>query len=119
MRVRRCLTLLAPLLLSVAAFAAGAAATAPPAAAGLVTGNVYDTYQNPLGGILVEALDSATGIPVASGTTDPDGGYFSFEMESPATGMYKVRVSDPAGVFTTTYLYGQSSFEAGLLFGYS
>ena len=92
MRVRRCLTLLAPLFLSVAAFAAGAAATAPPAAAGLVTGNVYDTYQNPLGGILVEALDSATGVPFAWGTTASEGGAFGFEMESPTTGMYKVRV---------------------------
>lgn len=119
MRIRRCLRLLAPLLLGVAALVVSAAATAPPAAAGLVTGNVFDAYQNPLGGILVEALDSETGVPFAWGISDSGDGAFSFEMGSPETGMYKVRVSDPAEVFTTTYLYGHSSFEAGELFGYS
>jgi hypothetical protein len=119
MRVRRCLNLLAPLVLGLAALAAGAAATAPPAAAGVVTGNVYDAYQNPLGGMLVEALDSATGVPFAWATTAAARGAFSFEMDSPPSGMFKVRVSDPAGVFTTSYLYDHSSFEAAELFGYS
>jgi hypothetical protein len=33
--------------------------------------------------------------------------------------VYKIRVSDPSGVFTTIYLYDSPSFENAYLIGYS
>jgi hypothetical protein len=120
MHVRRYryLALLLPMLLCIAALAAAAGVAAPPAAAGTVSGNVTDQYGNPLGGILVEALDSVSGAPFASGTTETSDGsyYFADDNPQPASGMYKIRVSDPAGVFATTYLWGQSSFENAWVF---
>jgi TRAP-type uncharacterized transport system substrate-binding protein len=74
MHVRRCLSLLLPVLLGVAALTTAAGVAAAPAVAGIATGNVTDKYGNPLGGILVEALDSATGAQLAAATTSADGG---------------------------------------------
>jgi hypothetical protein len=115
----RSLTLLLSVLLCVTALVVAAGVAAAPAVAGIASGNVYDAYQNPLGGILVEALDSVTGVPIASATTSPGAGDFSFELVSPATGVYKVRISDPAGIFTTTYYSDRSTFEAADLVGYT
>jgi hypothetical protein len=118
-RRRHHLNLLLPMLLCVAALTIGAGVAAAPASAGVITGNVSDQFDNPLEGMLVEALDSVTGVPFASGTTGGGAGDFGVEMVSPPTGTFKVRVSDPAGVFTTSYLLGHSSFEDGDLYGYT
>ena len=72
MHARPYLTLLLPVLLCVAALGAAAMA-AQPAAAGPVTGTVTDQYQNPLGGMLVEALDPATELPIADASAKTDG----------------------------------------------
>jgi hypothetical protein len=98
--------------------AAFAGATASPALAGVATGSITDKYDNPLGGILVEALDYTTGAELAS-TMSTDDGYFSFELQPVASGMYKVRTSDPAGVYATTYLYDRTTFETADPVGYS
>ena len=119
MHVRRCLSLLLPVLLGVAALTTAAGVAAPPAAAGMATGNVTDKYGNPLGGILVEALDSVTGARLAAATSYAGAGDYSFELEPPATGVYKIRVSDPSEVFTTIYLYDGPSFEEAHLIGYT
>jgi hypothetical protein len=119
MHARHGLTLLLPVLLCAAAFAALAGVAPPPAVAGMATGNITDKYDTPLGGILVEALDSVTGAQLAAATTSPGQGDFHFELEPPENGMYKVRVSDPAGIFTTAYLYGSSTFEGADLIGYT
>ena len=120
MHVRRYrhLALLLPMLLCIAALAAAAGVAAPPAAAGTASGNITDQYGNPLGGILVEALDSVSGVPFASGTTETADGSFSFADDNPqpASGTYKIRVSDPAGIFSTTYLYDSPSFENAWVF---
>lgn len=116
MQVRRYLTLLLPVLLCVTSLVVAAGVAAAPAAAGLVTGNVTDRYGNPLGGILVEALDSVSGVPFASGTTSAGAGDYSFQVDPPPSGAYKVHVSDPAGIFDTTYLWGQSSLEGAWVF---
>jgi hypothetical protein len=36
-----------------------------------------------------------------------------------AAGDYKVRVSDPSGVFTPVYLWDRSSFDDAWVFGYT
>lgn len=115
MHVRRYLRLLLPVLLSMAALGASAMA-APPAAAGGATGYVTDQYDNPLGGILVEGLDSVTGVPVAETTSEGTGAY-SLTVDTTPSGAYKIRVSDPAGIFTTTYLWDSLSFDEAYVFG--
>jgi hypothetical protein len=119
MHALRCLSLLLPVLLGVAALTTAAGVAAPPAAAGMATGNVTDKYGNPLSGILVEALDSVNGALLATATTSAGAGDYSFELDPPSTGVYKIRVSDPSGVFTTIYLYDSPSFENAYLIGYS
>jgi hypothetical protein len=119
MRIQRSLYVLLSMLLCVAALgaAAGVQATTAAAAGPTLTGYVWDKYYNPLGGILVEALDPVTQVTLASGTTIPGDGSFSFLVDpTSATGEYKVRFSDPAGVFTTTYFKDQSSFATAHLF---
>ena len=117
MHIRRYLTLLLPLLLLPAALAVSAGVGAAPAAAGGATGYVTDQYDNPLGGILVEALDAVTpGAAVAETTTEATGAY-SLSVDSTPSGSYKIRVSDPAGTFTTTYLWGKESFDDAYVFG--
>ena len=114
-RYRHSLALLLPMLCVAALAAAGVAAA--PAAAGGATGYVNDQYDNPLGGILVEALDAVTpGAAVAETTTDATGAY-SLTVDSTPSGSYKIRVSDPAGTFTTTYLWGKESFDDAYVFG--
>ena len=116
-RRRHHLALLLPMLLCAAVLAAFAGVAAPPAVAGTVSGNVTDQYGNPLGGILIEALDSVSAVPFASGTTSADGGsYYFADDPQPPSGMYRLRVSDPAGIFTTTYLYDSPSFETAWVF---
>lgn len=117
--MRRCLSLLLPVPLGVAALTTAAAVAAPPAAAGMATGNVTDKYGNPLGGIIVEALVSVTGALLATATTSAGAGDYSFELDPPSTGVYKVRVSDPSGVFATIHLFDSPSFENAYLIGYS
>ena len=119
MLVRRCLSLFLPALLLPAALAALAGPAAAPAAAGMMTGNVFDRFGNPLGGILVEALDAQTGAPFASGSTSAGQGDFSVEIESPPAVSTEVRPPTPRGVFTTTYLYDSPTLEAAELIGYS
>jgi hypothetical protein len=115
-RRRHYLALLLPMLLCVAALAAAAGVAAPPAAAGGATGYVTDQYDNPLAGILVEALDAQSGVKAAETTTETTGAY-SLTVDSTPSGSYKVRVSDPAGIFTTTYLWGKESFDDAYVFG--
>jgi hypothetical protein len=117
MPTRRCLKLLLPVLCALG-LAAFAGATASPALAGVATGSVTDKYDNPIGGILVEALDYTTGAQLASAVSTDDG-YFDFELLPVASGMYKVRISDPSGVYATTYLYDRTSFETADPVGYS
>ena len=116
MHVRRYLTLLLPVLLCTAALGVSAGLAAPPAVAGGATGYVADQYDNPLGGILVEALDAESGVTAAEATTEATGAY-SLTVDSTPSGSYKVRVSDPAGIFTTTYLWGTESFDDAYVFG--
>ncbi len=116
MHVRRYLTLLLPLLLLPAALVVSAGVAAAPAAAGGATGYVTDEYDNPLGGILVEALDALSGAQAAETTTEATGAY-SLVVDSTPSGSYKVRVSDPTGTFTTTYLWGEESFDDAYVFG--
>jgi hypothetical protein len=118
MRVRRCLKLFLPLLLLLTALAASAGAAAP-AFAGLGTGNVTDKFGNPLGGIVVEALDMDTSAQLATATTAAEDGSFAYEILPVAQGMYKVRLSDPRGIFATSYLYDQTTFASADLIGYS
>ena len=118
MHVRRRLTPLIPALISAAALAVFAAVTASPAAAGMATGSITDQYGNPVGGISVEALDITTGAQLAAATAS-DSGDFYFELLPPAANAYKVRLSDPKGVFITSYLYDRSSFEDADQIGYS
>jgi hypothetical protein len=119
MHSRRFLTLLLPLVLGVAALTAAAGVAAPPAVAGMGTGSVTDKYDSPLGGILVEALDYETGALLATATTAAADGSYFFELNPPASGVYKVRLSDPAGIFTTSYLYNSPTFEDASLIGYT
>jgi hypothetical protein len=119
MRGRRCLKLFLPLMLFLAALGASSAVTASPASAGAGIGAVTDRFDNPLGGILIEALDMETGDVLATATTSPATGDFVFDLTPPASGMYKVRASDPAGVFATSYLYGHTTFETADLIGYT
>ena len=122
MHARPYLTVLLPVLLCVAAFGAAAVA-AQPATAGTISGTITDQYQNPLGGILVEALDSVSRLPVASGTTDPLTGTYSVDVDATTTpsGSFAVRFSDPSGVFTTAYYmnaYGTCpTFDLANIFG--
>jgi hypothetical protein len=117
MHVRPYLTLLLPVLLLVAALGASAVA-AQPAAAGPVTGTVTDQYQNPIEGVLVEALDPGTGVPIADASAKTDGtGFFDFNVDSTLTlTSFVVRVSDPAGVFTTTYYKDSETFAGAFVF---
>jgi hypothetical protein len=107
--IQRLSVLLIALTLGVAAGVAAqpaAASTAGPT----LTGMVWDQFSHPLGGILVEALDPVTAVTLASDTTYPGDGSFRLLLDpAPAAGEYKVRFSDPAGVFTTTYFRDQSS----------
>ena len=116
MHIRRFLTLLLPVVLGAAALTAAAGVAPPPAAAGGATGYVTDQYDNPLGGILVEGLDSVTGVPVAETTSEGTGAY-SLTVDTTPSGAYKIRVSDPAGIFTTTYLWDSLSFDEAYVFG--
>ena len=70
MHVRPYLALLLSALLCLVALGAAAVA-AQPAAAGTISGTITDQYQNPLEGILVEALDSVSRLPVATGPQIP------------------------------------------------
>ena len=115
-RLRHYLTLLFPMLLCMAALAATAGVAAPPATAGGATGYVTDQYDTPLGGILIEALDAQSGVKAAETTTEATGAY-SLTVDSTPSGSYKIRVSDPAGTFTTTYLWGKESFDDAYVFG--
>lgn len=119
MLVRRCLTLPLPVLLLLTALALLAGPAAAPASAGMILGNVYDKFGNPLGGILVEAIDADTGTSLGSGSTSAGMGDFGVEILTPANGLFKVRVSDPAGIFTTAYLYDSPVWETAELIGYS
>ena len=103
-------------MLGAAALTAAAGVAPPPAAAGGATGYVTDQYDNPLGGILVEGLDSLTGVPVAETTSEGTGAY-SLTVDTTPSGAYKVRVSDPAGIFSTTYLWDSLSFDEAYVFG--
>jgi hypothetical protein len=115
MHVRRHLTLLLPMLLCAAALGAAAVA-APPASAGGATGYVTDQYDNPLGGILIEALDAQSGVKAAETTSESTGAY-SLTVDSTPSGEYKIRVSDPKGIFTATYLWDVLSFDEAYVFG--
>ena len=123
MHVRPYLALLLSALLCLVALGAAAVA-AQPAAAGTISGTITDQYQNPLGGILVEALDSVSRLPVATGTTDPLTGTYSVDVDATTTpsGSFAVRFSDPTGgVFTTAYYrdaYSTSpTFDLANIFG--
>ena len=116
MHVRRCLSLLLSLLLSVLALWAWAGAAAPPAVAGGATGYVSDRFGNPLTQVLIEGLDSVSGVTVAEATTDGTGAY-SLTVDTTPSGTYKIRASDPAGIFTTIYLWDSLSFDTAYVFG--
>jgi hypothetical protein len=115
MYVRRCLTLFLPALLVLAALGTFAVA-APRAVAGGATGAVSDRYDNFLEGIVVEALDAVSGVPVTQTSTDVDGTY-SLVVDSTPSGSYRIRVSDPTGFFTTTYVWDALSFDEAYVFG--
>ena len=120
MRIRRLLTLLVLLPMCVAALGVAAGAQAPPAAATdgpTITGDVWDEFYHPLGGIVVAAVDPVTEAVLAGDTTLPGDGSFSFVVP-PAlmTGGFKVRFTDPAGIFTTEYFRNAATFETGSLF---
>jgi len=115
MYVRRCLTLFLPALLVLAALGTFAVA-APRALAGGATGSVGDAHGNPLAGIRLEALDAVSGASAAQTTTDDDGTY-SLVVDSTPSGSYRIRVSDPTGFFTTTYVWDALSFDEAYVFG--
>ena len=89
---------------------------APQAVAGGATGYVTDKYENPLDGILVEALDAVSGVAVTEATS-AGGGAYSLSVDSTPSGSYRIRVSDPAGIFTTTYVWDALSFDEAYVFG--
>ncbi len=117
MHVRRRIKPLMAALTCAAAVAACAVAAAP-ALAGTGSGTIRDQFGNPLGGIHVDAVDYQTEALLGASVTSDDGS-FSYALNPVESGWYKVRVTDPAGIFTTSYLYGQPTFQAAELIGYS
>jgi len=73
-----------------------------------VAGRVTNRSSAPVGGIVVEAVNTANW-PLRSATTTADGTY---SLTGLPPGAYKLRMRDPAGVYPMTYEGGATAFAA-------